>query len=71
MNTPFVQQDVLMNSIIKNFIFITTTSTPFSKKKKRKEKKKSMLRLLIRYICEGFEHPTLNTVREWHAYWRH
>jgi hypothetical protein len=22
----------------------------------------SMLRLLIRYICEGFEHPTVNTV---------
>jgi len=35
------------------------------------EKKKIMLRLLIRYICEGFEQPTLNTVCESHAYWRH
>jgi hypothetical protein len=29
MNTLFVQQDVLLNSIIKNFIFITTTATHF------------------------------------------
>jgi len=34
MNTLFVQQDVLINSIIKNFIFKTTTPNPFSKKKK-------------------------------------
>jgi hypothetical protein len=54
MNKLFVQQDVLINSIIKNFILKTTTSNSFSK-----EKKKKMLRLLIPYICEGFEHPTV------------
>jgi len=27
-----------------------------------------MLRLLTRYICEGSEHPTVNTVCESHAY---
>ena len=66
MNTLFVKQDVLINSIIKNFTFITTTATPFSKK----IKKTSMLRLLIRYICDGFEHPIVNTVCESHACWR-